>query len=311
MTGAIPFDQIRDAALAHADRLLADWFPQGKKIGRIFRVGNIHGDPGESMSVNLTTGKWSDFAGADSGFDLIDLCAAKFHGGDRTEAARDLGTMLGVAVNGHDSVGRRDRVKGAPDWCQAIPPPPDAGRPSASSLARFDTVFEYTDAHDRVTHYVGRIEARGNRGKVFIPIVFGVLDGVRGWHDKHPSAPKPLYGLNRLSSAPDATVILCEGEKSADAAQTMYPKLACISWCGGTGSVDHADFTPRTIAMLSSGPITTRRAQRPLKLSGADCPVPGRSASAICDPRPMPLTYRRMTLTRGLPIAFRRIPWPD
>ena len=80
--------------------------------------------------------------------------------------------------------------------------------------------------------------------KQFFPLVYGTKDGVAGWHDKHPARPKPLYGLNRLSALPEASVILCEGEKASDAAQATFPDYACLSWCGGCESVDHADLAP-------------------------------------------------------------------
>ena len=43
---------------------------------------------------------------------------------------------------------------------------------------------------------------------------------------------------------PDANVILCEGEKAADAAQAMFLDYACLSWFGGTGRIDDADLAP-------------------------------------------------------------------
>jgi hypothetical protein len=43
---------------------------------------------------------------------------------------------------------------------------------------------------------------------------------------------------------PDTRVILCEGEKAADAAQRLFPDHACMSWFGGTGQVEHADLDP-------------------------------------------------------------------
>src|SRR6185312_1782202 len=64
------------------------------------------------------------------------------------------------------------------------------------------------------------------------------------WHTKHPAAPRPLYGLNRLSTMPDARPILCEGEKAADAAQRLFPDRPCVSWPAGTGGVADADWTP-------------------------------------------------------------------
>jgi putative DNA primase/helicase len=119
-----------------------------------------------------------------------------------------------------------------------------AGPVPEHMLAGFDMVHRYTSLDDTETHHVGRIEARGNKRKQFVPITYGVLEGKRGWHKKAPAAPRPLYGLNKLTSMPDAPVLLTEGEKKCEAAQRMFPNYACISWFGGTGQVDNADLTP-------------------------------------------------------------------
>src|SRR4051794_19140790 len=100
---AIPFDQIHAVSLAQAQRLLVDWFPHGKITGREFKVGSLQGEAGESLSVDLRSGKWKDFAAGDSGFDLIALRASMRHAGDRVAAARELGQILGLTVNGHDA----------------------------------------------------------------------------------------------------------------------------------------------------------------------------------------------------------------
>ena len=107
---SIPFDQIRDVSLAQAHRLLAEWFPNGRVIGREFKVGNIAGDPGESLRINLNTGKWSDFAAGIGGPDLIGVFAAMKHNSDRTAAAREMGPMLGIRMNGHDTSGEGTRL---------------------------------------------------------------------------------------------------------------------------------------------------------------------------------------------------------
>ena len=56
MSGPIPFEEIAAVALAQATRLLPGWFPRGKFVGKEFVVGNIDGDPGDSLSVNTVTG---------------------------------------------------------------------------------------------------------------------------------------------------------------------------------------------------------------------------------------------------------------
>lgn len=239
----IPFEQISAAALAHADRLLPEWFPHGKRVGHEFKVGSIRGELGESLSINLTNGKWADFASPDNkGGDLIGLRAVMHHRGDRVAAARELGAVLGITVNGTKTQFHREQPR---EWQPMVPPPIEVARPGDDVFAGFDVVHEYTDLlQDRATHYVGRIEARGDRRKQFVPVTYGRLNGKLGWHRRGPDAPKPLYGLNRLPGMPDATVLLCEGEKAADAAQQMFPDHVCLSWFGGVGSVEHADLSP-------------------------------------------------------------------
>jgi putative DNA primase/helicase len=245
MNGLLPFDDIRAATLAQARHLLADWSPQGRITGNEFKIGSIRGEAGSSLSVNLNTGIWKDFAANERGGDLIDLRAAMRHGGDIGAAARELAETLGIRINEYKVVG--DKTKSAhvaQRWQPMVPPPNYVALPREEVFNDFDAVFEYTDAAGFVTHYVGRIEGRDGRKKMFIPVTYGTLDGKRGWHRRRPSNPLPLYGLNRLTAFPEATVILCEGEKSADAAQALLPGYACLSYYGGTGSVDYADLAP-------------------------------------------------------------------
>jgi len=91
----------------------------------------------------------------------------------------------------------------------------DAGRPDAARFCGFDDKHCYTLLDDSKMHDGGRIEARNGKRKQFVPLIYGVLDGARGWHKKTPDPPPPLYGLNKLTAMPDAIVVLCEGEKAA------------------------------------------------------------------------------------------------
>jgi hypothetical protein len=85
----------------------------------------------------------------------------------------------------------------------------------------------------------------GARRKKFLPLTFGMLNGKRGWHAKAPDAPRLLYRLNALShAAADATVLLCEGEKAADAAQRLFPTMIGMTWMGGSSADAEADFSP-------------------------------------------------------------------
>jgi hypothetical protein len=182
------------------------------------------------------------------------------------------------------------KVRGE-DWHPVLPVPGDAPKPAERQL-QCDILHEYRDADDRLLFYVKRIQASGGKGKQFIPLTYGVLDGKLGWHDKAPSAPKPPYGLNRLSHAqPDATALLCEGEKAADAAQHMFPEHVGMSWMGGANADELADVTPL--------------ASRSVILWGA-ADAPGRKAVERLAVR---IPNARIVNVDGLPRASMQLIW--
>ncbi|MDV7211074.1 toprim domain-containing protein [Azotobacter beijerinckii] len=94
-------------ALQHADRLVAELLPEGKRKGAEWWARNpTRGDRNAgSFSVSLQSGRWHDFASGDSGGDLVSL-AAYLWGARQLDAARDLARRLGLDVLGdhpHDS----------------------------------------------------------------------------------------------------------------------------------------------------------------------------------------------------------------
>ena len=92
-----------------------EWFPAGKKDGHEFRIGSINGEPGSSMSINLTTGRWADFAGDLKGSDPISLLAA-VRGCKQGEAAKELAERLSLG----------NLTATAPKAAPAAPPAPAA-----------------------------------------------------------------------------------------------------------------------------------------------------------------------------------------
>ena len=84
--------------------------------------------------------------------------------------------------------------------------------------------------------------------KAFLQRVW--LEG--GWH--RPSrrdafscewpAPRPLYGLPALGQRPEATVLVVEGEATAEAAALLFPELVVISWANGTNAIAKTDWHP-------------------------------------------------------------------
>ena len=93
----IEFEAINRAAMANLPALLRRWLPDGRFVGHEYEVRNpTRADrrPG-SFRVNVSTGKWADFATGDKGGDVVSL-AAYLSGAGQAEAARALADMLGV-----------------------------------------------------------------------------------------------------------------------------------------------------------------------------------------------------------------------
>lgn len=230
------FQSLSFELLSRSEMLCQEWFPAGKKRGREYVVGDLQGNPGESLSINLRTGVWSDFASGEGGGDLISLYAA-MNSIEQGEAYKRL-------TNGHApaalSLPARP-VKQQPDLTIVLPVPSDTpapkmihpthGVPSAS--------WHYRDAHGATLGYVARYDPPEGR-KQIVPWVWA--DG-KGWAMKQFPEPRPLYGLDRLTFG--ARVLIVEGEKAADAAQAIVgERYAVLTWPGGAQALAKADFSP-------------------------------------------------------------------
>lgn len=219
MSDRIPFDEIKGgvalSAIIGADLPL-------KRAGREFEaLCPFHNEKTPSFKVNDQKGIFHCF-GCGANGDVFDWLDRK-HGLKGLQAAEHLGYQNGH-TNGHATP--------ATGW-QPSRPPEDAHLPD---LSGFSASYLYTDPDRKLTRIIARNDANGTERKKFVPFTWGVLNGREGWHQKHSNAPRELYGMPRLEKA-RAPVIICEGEKAADAAQALFPTHACVTWSGGTNSV--------------------------------------------------------------------------
>jgi hypothetical protein len=96
-SGRIDFDRVSAAALHASDAVVKGLLPDGHREGAEWVARNpARSDhkPG-SFKVNLTTGKWADFASGDRGGDLVSL-AALVTGLSQRDAAIRLAESLRV-----------------------------------------------------------------------------------------------------------------------------------------------------------------------------------------------------------------------
>jgi putative DNA primase/helicase len=130
------------------------------------------------------------------------------------------------------------------EWRAIIPVPDDA--PAAphwhyrhGGPTRTET---YRDGEGRLLGYMLRFDLKGG-GKEFAPLTFCEgTGGRREWRWKTWPTPRPLYGLDRLAQHPRAPVLVCEGEKAADAAAQLLPDHVAVTSPNGAKSAAKADW---------------------------------------------------------------------
>jgi hypothetical protein len=273
----IDFQGIAARLLADARNIVPNWLPGGQFRGHEYVCGNIHGGSGGSFSVNMNTGKWGEFASDDQrGKDLISLYA-EIHGLSNGDAAKELEPqaerLMPKYVNGKDS---------EPVHVQR--PPNAEFQPSTFFHSRHGTpscFWVYRDEEGPLM-----VVARYDHGEGKKDIVPWTFDGFK-WNAKGHPAPRPLYGLDRLHALGNLPVLLVEGEKTADAAQQYFPTRPCMSWQGGVGQVNQADWSPlqgREVTIWPDNDEPGRRAAATIagKLLALGCSV------KVVDPKGWP-----------------------
>lgn len=259
------YQEVARAALASVDSVLNHFLPSGQRQGREYIAINptrSDSNPG-SFSINLDTGKWSDFATGDKGSDLVSLVAyltgAKNQGEGKETLAQYLGIAEDTCFSGVPRVPRVPvRVKciksstsdiGTPEHLvddevfqvfQPVPadaPPPPESHPT---LGIPSMKWVYRTPQGEVIFFVYRFEAP--RGKEFRPLTF--QSGRWTW--KGLPGLRPLYNLHLLAGYPEATVIVTEGEKAAEAAAIIFPlpDFVTTTWPNGAKASEKADFSP-------------------------------------------------------------------
>jgi putative DNA primase/helicase len=113
-------------------------------------------------------------------------------------------------------------------------------------------MWPYHDARGRLVAYAARVEyggLDGRREKEVLPITYCRIGHAGGrerqtWRACGVPAPLPLYRLAELLTNPTARVIVCEGEKKADAVAVLFPGHVGTTSMGGANAARHSDWSP-------------------------------------------------------------------
>jgi uncharacterized protein (DUF927 family) len=135
-----------------------------------------------------------------------------------------------------------------PVWTPRFPVLDDALEPPSGIFVdgawrSFAAVFTYRDASARVLFHIFRIDMPDG-GKQIRPLTYcRNQEGHCEWRNQAAPLPRPLYGLDRLAARPDATVLVCEGEKAADAAADLFPEFVAVTSPNGAQAAAKADWS--------------------------------------------------------------------
>ncbi|MFM1991324.1 MAG: hypothetical protein RJA99_4281 [Pseudomonadota bacterium] len=268
----VDFAAIARDLLGRADQLVPQWLPAGKREGHEWKVGNLRGDSGRSLSINLVTGQWGDFAAGEVGGDLLALYAA-MHGCRMIDAARQLGFVRdddrgSAAPPPAISHTRPEPAKPKSEWVPIVPVPeaaPDYRR-ALSHRYRNElptASWEYRSIDGALLNVICRY-ATSAGGKEIRPLSWCQnAAGELKWHGVHLPEPRPLYGLPRLAGDAAPCVILVEGEKCADALHELLAGARpVLTWPGGANGTKKADFSPLAGRKVILWPDHDRKADK-------------------------------------------------
>lgn len=125
-------------------------------------------------------------------------------------------------------------------------PPSGAATPNMAlrGLGEPSMIFPLRDVDGAILGYECRYAGEGGKKEVRMWTYGARGDASPTWGCGHFNAPRPLYGLERLTERPTAPVSIFEGPKKAEAGKRLLPPYACISWTGGANAWHKHDWKP-------------------------------------------------------------------
>lgn len=217
---------------------------QGNKVGREFIAINPTRDdfnPG-SFSINLSTGRWADFASGDKGGDVIDLWKYIRGTGTMAESAAQIDAALAgkpmqeTAPRPMNEVEYR-LVSPVERGIKCRPIHPEYGPPHREYVY-------YSKTGHEILGVVCRWDIDGKKHiRPFFQ--FRSPTCTISWRFAGPTGDmsRPIYGLQKLAVRPKCVWVV-EGEKACDSGQELAPDgVVVVSWQGGSSTAAMADVS--------------------------------------------------------------------
>lgn len=265
MAGKIDFPKLNLELLESFDNFMEALGLDGEHRGNEFVAFNPKRNDHElgSFSINVNTGVWADFAEDDDdakGGDLISLVAylkevsqvdaakmviASMNSSDDDQGTQEPSTHVAVASpSTTSSKDHRPQKRQNTDSGTLYPAPANAPTPIQNYYeVGFPSMsFAYRNEAGELLGYILRFDLEG--GKTIRPALLMRGSGKPYWRFQGFPTPHPIYNLDRIATNGEAPVLLVEGEKTADAAQALFPNHVVTTTMHGAKSAGKADLSP-------------------------------------------------------------------
>lgn len=158
------------------------------------------------------------------------------------DVSRDRGTQIALssakATERRREIDPRDWV---PEPTSPMPTPRDYVGMTVANVHTYRTMGGKVSG-SVIRYHSETLDRLGKPEKEFRPLFCFREDGKEVWRTRAPKE-RPLYGLQRLNHR-DKTVLLVEGEKTADVGQAVFPNLVVLSAFGGLNGFQRNDLSP-------------------------------------------------------------------
>lgn len=231
------FDKIKSIQDSYLQDYLPRLIPGGHWEGQRYVAAGIEGGQGSSFSFDLKKGVGADFAVDGRGKDIIDI-AVEAWGVSKIDAAKRIESEWGLNDNKPVPVSKPKKTK--PDYIPIHPAP--EGKELVISNWWTENKGEvvgrwaYYNIKGELIGWVVRFTDPSAKA---IPFQWCGKDG---WQSTGFNDPRALYNLKNIGDK--GTILIVEGEKSADAAALLFPTIISITWQGGSQAVKKTDWTP-------------------------------------------------------------------
>lgn len=256
------FQDVEQELRKNVEPLISRLFPETTIVrgGRDFRIGAKG-----SLSITHTgdkLGQYYDFERGEGG-GLLKLVQNQL-GLESSEAKTWAENFLSLDISfGKEALTQikpsQKNESRTSEW-RSVKPPIGIAAPPLNDISKnrlcefYDEVMrhEYKDKEGGVLYYVLRLQSKDEPSKkITLPLSYGSWGNgseSKKWDLKGyaEDGKKSLYNLDKLYAHPHSKILIVEGEKAADKVLEKFPnkELVCITWPGGAGAVNRADWAP-------------------------------------------------------------------